>query len=414
LGNLRQVAFVVAIAAVGGACSMPMYEALRDITPGNGVAAATASPTILTCSSAARMLAPKQAFVGANFADNVIKIRPLDLAGVRQNLQVFQAKVLHPELQKERVVQELFRAVGTTIYQAHTRSLQLAYSTALKKGDLVSATSLQQSIAQANAEGANTDVFGQPGDLNDTDFLSFATTLRHVILEASTTNPRNASAASTPGNFDEAFVNYFQAYFQGKYVDRFGDAALPAPSNLQTINDTEIAGTVQVFLELIMDYTLQTPIWYDNNNNYYPGSGSSAKNTPTVVAVNKMANGGGMPLTMIKLLPDGSAACGITKLKAQAIQYIAETAGNRAEALGGEIGGSFGGINLGLGVLGKISIGDNKTIHAIITTALQKTFTRAGEEASYRILEVIPDPGTTLAALIEQYLAAQLAALPNS
>jgi hypothetical protein len=53
--------------------------------------------------------------------------------------------------------------------------------------------------------------------------------------------------------------------------------------------------------------------------------------------------------------------CGIDKLKSEAIQYIAKTVGSKASQLGGTVG-SFGGINVGLGMPGKISIGDNKTI----------------------------------------------------
>jgi hypothetical protein len=117
-----------------------------------------------------------------------------------------------------------------------------------------------------------------------------------------------------------------------------------------------------------------------------------------------------MPLQVLAVDPGTNPnACGITKLKAQAIQYIAQTAGNSAGTLGGEIGGSFGGINVGLGILGKLSIRDNKTIHSLVTTALQRTATRAGEEASYRVLDMIPDKQfNTLADWIQAYLNAQL------
>jgi hypothetical protein len=212
--------------------------------------------------------------------------------------------------------------------------------------------------------------------------------------------------------FNQSLIYYFQAYFKGTYVDRFG-VPVPAPNSLQTISDGEIQGTVQVFLEALMDYYIQTPIWYlgdSGKRSYYPGSGSDTGKTPTVVSANK---NGVMPLKLIQLVtkpPNGPIpACGITKIKAEAIQHIAQDAGNRAGQLGGQIGGGFGGINVGLGVLGKISIGDNKTIHGVITTALQKTFMRAGEESAIRVLNLVPnDKYTTLADLISAFLNAQL------
>lgn len=191
----------------------------------------------------------------------------------------------------------------------------------------------------------------------------------------------------------QSFVTYFSAYYEGKFVDRFG-STLPKPVLSQTVASTEIAGTTAVLFELILDSALHTPVWKDKDGNYYPGK---KKVVPTAVTAG---------LAQIQpLIPDTNThRCGITALKAQAIQYLAQTAGSRASMLGGMVGSSFGGISIGLGVLGKLSIGDNQTLQVLVKTALTKTFERAGEEAAFRILYWMPYDGNSLGRLIQKYL----------
>jgi hypothetical protein len=329
---------------------------------------------------------------------------------------------LHPDLQKEKVVQELFRAIATSAYQTHQKIADTSADNmivAVGRGVTPRALlQLQDHLETPLSSDVASVSLGTSGDLKDRDFLSFIGTLRRVMLEASVTNGATRttfsdSAVDAQANFNQSFIYYFQAYFQGKYVDRFGQS-LAAPNNLQTISDNEIEGTVQVFLEVLMDYYVQTPVYYSGATgklSYFPGSGSDAGKTPTVVTVHNTY--GVMPLKLMQLVDPSQtnpppSPCGITNQKAQAIQYIAQTAGDKAEALGGEIGGGFGGISAGLGVFGKWSIGDNKTTHAVITTALQKTFTRAGEEAAIRVFNLIPNDNKTLAELIQIFLNLQL------
>jgi hypothetical protein len=396
--------FAIAFAVATGACSMPMSELMLDLIPGNGAAPFKGPKNVAVCTQAAQMLAgaSKLTITSAAVVRGVNHADLFSMRMVSARIQLFKQRVLHPALQTDPVVEELFRAVGTTIYQSHLNTVQLS-----------------RSLSNPIPIDSAASTFGQPRDLNYTDFMSFATTLRRVTLESSATHSiasplvmsdltiSREDVAISQAQFNKAFTFYFNEYFNGRYVDRFG-TRLPAPNSLQTINDNEISGTLQVFLELIMDYALQTPVWRDKQaGRYYPGNGSDAKNRPTVVAA---YNDEVMPLQMMTILPASSSqSCGITPLKAEAIQYIAQTAGNRASALGGQVGGSFGGINIGLGVLGKLSIGDNKTLHSLVTTALQKTFTRAGEEASYRVLYWIPYNRTDrLVDLIQKYLDAQV------
>ena len=327
-------------------------------------------------------------------------------------IQLFKQRVLPASLSNELVVQEVLRGVGTSIFHATNRSIN-------------SARAFDNDLSTVGMpEDFDPDSFGQPRDLTYSDFQSFAYALRATLLEMPASNPppipialqgvaintdRVAEAQTT---FNEALVYYFNQYYQDKYVDRFGNP-VHTPNSLQTITDNEIAGTVTVFLELAMDYAFQTPIWYDANKQVYlPGTGTP-KNRPTAV--------GGKLVPVPNLQPstndEQTLVCGITALKAQAIQFVAQTAGSRASSLAGTVGGSFGGINVGLGVLGKLSIGDNKTLQTLTKTALALTFARAGEEACYRVLYKIGYRQTeisTLLQMIEVYLHAQLAPSSHS
>jgi hypothetical protein len=65
------------------------------------------------------------------------------------------------------------------------------------------------------------------------------------------------------------------------------------------------------------------------------------------------------------------------------IKDLADAAGDRAAALGGLVAETPGGIEIGLGVLGKVSIGDNKTLSMIAKTAAARIATRATFAAGY-------------------------------
>jgi hypothetical protein len=239
----------------------------------------------------------------------------------------------------------------------------------------------------------------EPPSLSESDFKSFALIVRTALSAAPmafggesdqhVSKPDDAAIA-----FKDAFVAYFSRYYEGKYVDRFGDT-LSKPVLSRTINNTEIAGALQVMLELLFDYGLRTPVWQDAKKNYYPGGKGTA---PTVVDV-------GLVKATSMLDESDAEKCGITPLKAEAIEYLANKGAEKASALGGLVGGSFGGFHFGFGVLGKVSIGDNQTLQAVVSTALSKTGERAGEELSYRTLYWIGyQPGSQLSDLVQQYL----------
>jgi hypothetical protein len=286
-----------------------------------------------------------------------------------------------PALANDRVVNSLIVAVSNTALQAH-RNVVAA------QGNMTAAAVADSAIA------AN----GDPGSLSNADFRTFAQNLSN-----STLNPVVADA-STSGTSQQIFwrnlVSYYDAYFNGTFVDRFGNT-LPKPSITSTISDEEISGVVAVFIELLSDAILPTPGWKDPaTGTFYPGA-SKTRSTYFAVGVTKAGANQESAIT-----PEAqSTQCGITPLKARAMTYLANAASTRASTLGGLVTGGFGGVSIGFGVLGKLSIGDNQTLQTIVKTALSHATARAAEHASYLALYQIGyTSGTPLPDLVSYFL----------
>jgi hypothetical protein len=215
--------------------------------------------------------------------------------------------------------------------------------------------------------------------------------------------------------FNQVLVAYVSAYVDGKYIDRFGNN-LPAPAISRTVGNTEIAGVLSVIIDAVGDYVVRGPIWTDGTGKiYYPAAFNEAapdlekdpKKTPlrpTVVDVTLKSRGqdrDGTPL--IKPVPLVASGCGIDEAKAQAIEYLGQTAALKAAMVGGITGGSFGGFGASFGAFGKISVGDNQTVQVVIKTVLAKVAERVAADAAYRVFYKVPDKAK-LAELVKRYL----------
>jgi len=232
----------------------------------------------------------------------------------------------------------------------------------------------------------------QTKTLHAQDFKEFGNLVADLALDPTIrltpgTGMRLAAAGSG------TLIEYFEEYFNGEFVDRFG-TQLPKPAISRTINNQFIAGALTVVLEYIFDTTIDTPVW-KSGNMYYPGGFAKQ---PTAAKWKRAEE--------IVLLPKSdSQKCGVTELKARAISYLSHQAANRAALLSGLIGESFGGVEVGIGVLGKFSLGDNQTLQTIAKTTLSVAAMRAAEKGAYEILrEIGHDPDDSLARLLEHYL----------
>jgi hypothetical protein len=230
-----------------------------------------------------------------------------------------------------------------------------------------------------------------PDGLRPEDFKNFAEHIARSVLDPSISH--SAAAASSPDSFGSSLVSYYQAYYSGKFVDRFG-GKFAAPEVTLTISNDAISNSIAVFEELLLDYLFKTPVWKDSSSKYYP---AGTADEPTAASA-------GLVSSLDLLTEDQSFTCGITPLKAQAISYLSHAAGAKAALLGGLVSGSFGGFEVGLGFLGKFSFGDNQTLQTVVKASLTRMGERTAEEASYRILSKVGYDSkqvTTLVSIIQ-------------
>jgi hypothetical protein len=238
-------------------------------------------------------------------------------------------------------------------------------------------------------------------NLKQSELKDFGTKLFNLQLKhgpadfmASNTNldALGASAkalASTRPKLDTVLVAYLKAYYDGKFYDRMGTAitkpqlpsvtSLPSLSNF-SVPDSEIIAAETVLLEFLIDCIDPTPVMGDKTDHpsgttFYPGNSS---NEPTALTTN---------LAVYVTLPQDG--CGITVKNVWVLKDLANAASDEAAAVGGLIVNTPGGISFGLGVLGKISIGDNQTLSDLVKTAASELALRATLATSYFTLRNI-------------------------
>jgi len=205
---------------------------------------------------------------------------------------------------------------------------------------------------------------------------------------------QNQSANARPA-LDKTLVAYLTAYYKGKFTDRLSVVS-PKPNISTTIPDSEIAAAETVLLEFMVDTIDPTPVMGDapaasisGTTHFFPGDST---NEPTAYATGLAK--------YVQISNPSSAtdptACGITTKNAWVLKDLANGAGDQAAAVGGLIANTPGGLSIGLGVIGKISIGDNQTLSTLVKTAASRLATRAALASSYWTLRNvkfnIPDP----------------------
>jgi hypothetical protein len=193
------------------------------------------------------------------------------------------------------------------------------------------------------------------------------------------------AGATAPSSSPNTFSTYFQAYYSNKYVDRLGQSISLPPISL-TVSDSEIASALTVLIDYVADLVDPTPVMGSGPLGssgllYYPGANSSE---PTVLAAG---------LAKYVVIPE-YAACDWNQQDAPVLGYLATAAGDQAGTITGITTKSFGGIEVGFGVLGKLSIGDNQTLSTIVKTAASRLAMRATLAGTYWALESADHSGT--------------------
>src|SRR6266851_446566 len=243
-----------------------------------------------------------------------------------------------------------------------------------------------------------------PGKLTHGEMKNFADKLFDLQLKpgaaALTNSSANQSGLSAKGveflrthpPLDRMFVAYFEAYYKGNFTDRMS-TRLAKPEISTTVPDSEIVAAETVLLEFLIDLIDPTPVMGDaapgsvvnGSTTFYPGA---SPNQPTAYS----------PGNYVQIPPGSPTACGITAQNVWVLRDLANGAGDQAAAVGGLVANTPGGISLGLGVLGKISIGDNQTLSVMVKTAASRVALRATLASCYWTLRHVKfnvtEPGT--------------------
>jgi hypothetical protein len=222
----------------------------------------------------------------------------------------------------------------------------------------------------------------KPPPLSHGDIVQFSHTISETVL-------RNTGSSIAPDDPAQLFWSrvkaYYTAYYQGNFIGYFSGPPVAKPAVQLTIKDDEVTQAAGIFLELLFDQILSPTVWTDGKNPpgaYYPGGGSKP---PTYVGVFKVTP---QPLAdATSGVPPG--ACGMTGLKMEALTYLAKTFSTAAS---GEISitiKSFGGIEVPLGIFGKLNVGDNQLLTDLAQMVVSESVTRLTAAIAAPILEAI-------------------------
>ena len=237
--------------------------------------------------------------------------------------------------------------------------------------------------------------------------------------------PAAAGAESPQITWDGLAFQYFSAYYRGEFVDRTG-GKLSKPDLGKKISNETITSVLAVGLESIHDFAVLTaskgqaeraikaPVTFtgDSGKEQWP---SGNKQTLVTVTQKLLKKKHGDPIAPWKYVVEAATDNkkeGISPAKRKLIQWISGLAGDGAGSLSDLVTRTFGGIHIGFGVLGKVSVGDDDTLAKIVSTTVE-TFAHRGSElyASHMLYDVTfdspptPDPGKdSLGVLLLKYV----------
>jgi hypothetical protein len=281
-----------------------------------------------------------------------------DLVAVgKANLQV-----LPSEIQDDSVTDKIFRIMIKSSAQAQLDRAKVP-------GPPGAAPS-----SRVQTEQAKVDAFSVPSSLTVGELKSFAKKAASLMLKPRIVDP------GAPGARPNAFGTYFIAYYNGDFVDRFGQKIIK-PAISSTIPDSEIAAVLTVITEYIADLVDPTPVLGDKD--LAPG----ATQPPSGTATFYPGGNGDEPtaltaqLATYKAIP--ASGCGVTRANVALLKDIANAGGDSASSVSGLVSQSWGGVSVGFGVLGKFSIGDNQTLGTIVKTVAERLGMRVTYAAAY-------------------------------
>jgi hypothetical protein len=187
-----------------------------------------------------------------------------------------------------------------------------------------------------------------------------------------------SSAMENKRNLANIFKSYYMEYVSGNFVDRFG-SKFSKPAIKTSIGNESISASLLVFMEVVADTNLNTPVFYKGDGEdriYYP---AGTKDMPTAA---RILIDGKTVVPLVEVSED-SAVCGVTEKEARAISYVANLAGDKSALLSKLVLESFGDFEISFVVGGHFSVGDNETLATILSTFLESVSRRGTERIAY-------------------------------
>ena len=240
-----------------------------------------------------------------------------------------------------------------------------------------------------------------PSNISHEDLKTF--TYRVLEYLHPKANPTVALLTAQEKQEWQDFIVYLTAYYEGKFVDRFGQPIKNPSLSLDlplavTVTDADIAATLTFLLEFVFDMIDPTPVLGDaktreeigDKTKFFPGG--DAKNRPTALLIERRH---------YEFIPEGGPGiCGVTQKNIAVLAGLAGTAGDRAALISGLIANSVGGIEVGLGVLGKISLGDNQTLTIVVKIFASRLARRLSYAALYGTMQGLTHRQVSEAAIV--------------
>jgi hypothetical protein len=307
------------------------------------------------------------------------------------------------------------------------------YSTSMTASTILT-TNSQASIEKSNVQGANA-VAANLKLYKQSRFASIDATSPEV--------QKNQPDSVTSGDFQalQAILKslkgagkraefYELAYFTGNFINRYGQAITPVEFT-ETNQDKDFSNLATVLMEALIDDIDEdiylnssfgaVPYWTQSDADgktvdyYLSGKsiGRSASDLDNPSDATKLALGkadGKLPTfityaynrwsakktanLLVKRgelnIPAAGGAfngCGMTQGKIDTINYLSRRSGALTGAEAGALLGAFGGAHIGVPVLlGKLSVGDNKTVHDLVQAVLAEAAARATLDSAQSFL----------------------------
>ena len=259
--------------------------------------------------------------------------------------------------------------------------------------------SAQEGVLHARVKGYSNRLSESRISLGD--FKDFIEALNATVLQPYRESGMSATRVNGNPTYQWLLQKYFGAYFTGKFIDRTGAITTKAKLS-NTITDADITGVEHVFLESVWDWIiiasdLKAPILYSVSGTTKTFLIANPSNVPTLVTALESLN---LALPISRIVEQVSTTDqGLSNVKLCLIKSASGAAGSAAEGPSGIVVRALGGANLGwstgVGLLGKLSIGDNNLLTQMVDTWTESTGQRSTELFASEILYGVPLPNVT-------------------